>query len=690
MRSTWVLSIALLLLASVAAAGAAGQTGYRLDKLTESTGQTVAGASIAVCTRPANIIAEPCAPTATLYPDSNGANYAISSIACSAGTVIVTTSAAHDVPKNQWVTIAGVADASFDGTFQVTESRAPGNTLTYTNPCTDGTSSGGTVTGANPTYSDGLGHYFYYAAKGTYTVEIYSPKSSEIYTVDQQVASPSVLTSTNIWTGAQTFKGNMTATEGQNALTAYSIDDILMVDGNKYTTCADAIAAAASRATLVVQPSNYTGAPCPKIPNNVTVLDLTRNATLTLNTNPTRNAAGQSVGMEINVGSVPPNPGPNNFVVFVPQISCINGIPCWDENPVAYLPPLQPDTYVRGVEYDIDIGYIPGKQPRGTAQYIGGDAVCGWNYPCTFGWRTNTVPGEASWQYAFNCEMATYNCYYIYPNVNTYIITQPVNAGNQSVSTNVVAFRDPVFIQQWISVDAGPNHEDVQITSVTKPNLIGGLFRKKHAKYTTFFTYTTDQFWNPSNSVAREYAYLLGDISEYNQINATNPLGWSVINNIKQTIPYDYFDRSNIRHFRDAGGAGWVFEGESGARQATISSTGTIQGNKFSLTHMASSDVAPAVSSGFGLATSIGAANGTASFTIDVGTGPTMSAVTLAMPNADTGWNCMATDKTNPGTNLVRQSGGSSGQVILTNYNVSGAATIPPANDIIGVLCGAY
>jgi hypothetical protein len=472
-----------------------------------------------------------------------------------------------------------------------------------------------------------------------------------------------------------------------------AFNNVILVDGKNYTTCAAAIAAAGtSKPTLIIQPSNYVGPVCKNstLPSNVTLLDLTKGGTLTFNTNMRTNPTGQSVGLEINAGEVPPNPGPGNVVAFVPQISC-PGIPCWVENPVAYLAPSQPDTYVRGAEYDIDIGYIPSQQRRGTAQYIGLDAVSGWNYQPTFGFRTNAVPGEASWQTSFYSEIATYNAFAIYPNVNSYKITKAItNTGEQNVATNGTPFKSPLYIGEWISIDSGPRHEDVRITSLTPPNLLGGHFTKTHLEGTIFYTYTTDQFWNPSDSVSREYAYLFGNIQSYNQINATNPLGWSVINASGTNILYDYFDSSNSRHFRDAGSNGWVFENSSGAQTAFLANTGLFQPAGYALTTLLNSNSVPVVDSGFGDNSSIGSANGTASFTIDVGGKADSSSITLTMPQATNGWNCVASDKTAPGNNLVRQSGGSTTKVTLTNYTNSGIPMPPAGSDVIGVLCGAY
>ena len=69
--------------------------------------------------------------------------YAISSISRTSNVTTVDTSVAHGLSTSDSVTIAGVADTSFNGTFTVTV--VDSNTFTYSNTGTDGSSSGGTV-----------------------------------------------------------------------------------------------------------------------------------------------------------------------------------------------------------------------------------------------------------------------------------------------------------------------------------------------------------------------------------------------------------------------------------------------------------------------------------------------------------------------------------------------------------------
>lgn len=69
--------------------------------------------------------------------------YTISTISRASNVTTVDTSTSHNLTTGESITIAGVADSSFNGTFTATV--VDSNTFTYANTGTDGSSSGGTV-----------------------------------------------------------------------------------------------------------------------------------------------------------------------------------------------------------------------------------------------------------------------------------------------------------------------------------------------------------------------------------------------------------------------------------------------------------------------------------------------------------------------------------------------------------------
>jgi hypothetical protein len=91
-----------------------------------------------------------------------------------------------------------------------------------------------------------------------------------------------------------------------------------------------------------------------------------------------------------------------------------------------------------------------------------------------------------------------------------------------------------------------------------------------------------------------------------------------------------------------------------------------------------------------GSAASIATNNGTAAFSVGVGTAPT-TACTVTLPTATNGWNCYATDITTNSTTvfLQKQSGGSASTAIITNYNDVAVAANFTANDVLQMSCFA-
>lgn len=115
----------------------------------------------------------------------------------------------------------------------------------------------------------------------------------------------------------------------------------------------------------------------------------------------------------------------------------------------------------------------------------------------------------------------------------------------------------------------------------------------------------------------------------------------------------------------------------------------------FTTLNLLISGAAPTISSGFGTGASIASNNGTASFTVNVGTGATATSGVVGMPTAATGWICAVNDLT------ARSGGSATGEtyetatttttVTITNQALAtGVATAWAASDIIQMSCHAY
>jgi hypothetical protein len=103
---------------------------------------------------------------------------------------------------------------------------------TNTQPCsplaTLATSSSTTSGGTNPTTTDALGNFFFYAAPGKYLVQIYGPQISGQF-VQPDVTLACQPTGSCTVTGATTVTGALTAT-GANVLTCKNFENVRCVD----------------------------------------------------------------------------------------------------------------------------------------------------------------------------------------------------------------------------------------------------------------------------------------------------------------------------------------------------------------------------------------------------------------------------------------------------------------------------
>lgn len=139
------------------------------------------------------------------------------------------------------------------------------------------------------------------------------------------------------------------------------------------------------------------------------------------------------------------------------------------------------------------------------------------------------------------------------------------------------------------------------------------------------------------------------------------------------------------------GTAGGSFQGNLNYAGNTLKAFGS---------HLLASVTAPTVSSGFGSSPTIPNHNGTAVFTVNVGTGGTASAGVLALPTANAGWGCdvinltaLAASRASQSTTagLTYQTATSTTTATLTNVNLgTGGAVAWAASDVLQVKCAAY
>lgn len=151
-------------------------------------------------------------------------------------------------------------------------------------------------------------------------------------------------------------------------------------------------------------------------------------------------------------------------------------------------------------------------------------------------------------------------------------------------------------------------------------------------------------------------------------------------------------------------GTGWQFNfnKRTGSTDTTLFqfkdsgnfvSSGDVKSSTLTLGQLFESGTAPSIASGFGTSASVTAANGTAGFAINVGTGGTASQGVLTMPAATNKWVCTGYDATNQtagGGYYLKEMASTTTTVTLAGFNTAGAQTAWTASDILYVACSAF
>lgn len=137
------------------------------------------------------------------------------------------------------------------------------------------------------------------------------------------------------------------------------------------------------------------------------------------------------------------------------------------------------------------------------------------------------------------------------------------------------------------------------------------------------------------------------------------------------------------------------FENSSNSKLAFFNSTGQLSAPAFinnTSGHLLISGTAPTISSGFGTSPSIANQNGTAAFTINVGTGGSATSGVIGLPTANTGWSCQPTDITTTSSTvfMTKQTASSATSATIGNFNDTGTAAAWTASDVLSVSCHAY
>jgi hypothetical protein len=139
-------------------------------------------------------------------------------------------------------------------------------------------------------------------------------------------------------------------------------------------------------------------------------------------------------------------------------------------------------------------------------------------------------------------------------------------------------------------------------------------------------------------------------------------------------------------------GGGSLFSVSSGGvlvANGTIQTKGAFQ---LSPGRLVDSSTAPTISSGFGTSNSIAASNGTAAFTVNVGTGGVATSGVIGLPAATTGWKVDCNDITTTSATVfvTKQTATTTTTATVGNFSTSGTAAAWVASDVLSCMARAY
>lgn len=150
---------------------------------------------------------------------------------------------------------------------------------------------------------------------------------------------------------------------------------------------------------------------------------------------------------------------------------------------------------------------------------------------------------------------------------------------------------------------------------------------------------------------------------------------------------------SNVAILDDATGFTITPGFNVGAQYCNKSNVGSLTPLKLNLQSLAFSATAPTIVSGFGTSPSLFAVNGTAAFTIIVGSGGTATNGVIGLPTATGWWKCDAVDTTTASSTvfITKQIAPTQGNsAALANFNTSGAQAAWVAGDNVHVSCQGH
>ena len=361
---------------------------------------------------------------------------------------------------------------------------------------------------------------------------------------------------------------------------AASVPQFVYVDGTIFQTVQSAIDSLGKSPGIVIINDNYRGQNPVFLPGNVTIWDL-RSGRLKIITNPDDTAEGTAASLWVGAGPLGFSdnvPAKNDTVGIYAAVRAPAGHATWGENVVVDLAADKPDVNLWGLEIDLA---AQGTDRKG--QYIGLDVVSSAALgatPLTAAVRAYTAnTNAAGWRKGFDVR-GVIDCAFCVEGIEPGLtITQAITGRSspQTVPTTAAAGITEIFVGALMSVDSGPDHEDVRVTSLAGIQYsITGVFTKSHKKGTGFTVYSGDRLLEFGDAVTAKYPYHIGSLRAYKDSHTSNVLGFSVNDESgAERLTWFFPAETSTQTWRDVGG-GFAWQDSAGVQTTALNGKGTL------------------------------------------------------------------------------------------------------------------
>jgi hypothetical protein len=247
---------------------------------------------------------------------------------------------------------------------------------------------------------------------------------------------------------------------------------------------------------------------------------------------------------------------------------------------------------------------------------------------------------------------------------------------------------------------------DILATSTSAHNHIGVNYWVNGPPYTSMFNDSgSGNVFYPDYSAITGFAGpLLGNNTAFNAIDGSGVVH-PLLKVDSSSIVY-YYGNAGVRTVESVPGLNYWFNGSANSQIFMVSglyAVGTQPSQvaqsasyaafyNIALTQMLMSRTLPTVGSGFGTGAFVAAGNGTAVFTVNVGTGGTATSGVISLPTAAQGWGCTCADTSTTSATvfMTKQTASSTTSCTVGNFNTSGVAAAWASTDYLSCKALAY